>query len=218
VRTEAARPPSVPLEAGIGPANPPCPACGEPLFGWATAPEGIPVRRCEACRLGVVGEPGDESEARNALEQLRVDGGDGPRYRIANRASLQASLGGSGWASIEPGTRYLFTPEAVRRLVSGHGQELVGVRWRPGASIAAMWGTLLNSFTWGRNIALGALGRAVATPARRSWQRTLDALISVVATPVVLLAAVLLETGGAIAGRGGVLELTLSEARLRASP
>jgi hypothetical protein len=209
VAPNGARPSAVPLEAGIGPANPPCPACGEPLFGWATAPDDAPVRRCEACGLGVFGDPGDEAEALAGLEQLRVDGGDDPRYRIANRASLQASLGGSGWALIEVGSGYLFTAEAVRRLVSGRDQQVARVRWRPAASVAAMLGTLLNSFTWGRNVALGALGRAVATPAGRPWQRAIDAFISVVATPLVLLAAVLLETGAALAGRGGVLELTL---------
>jgi hypothetical protein len=73
----------------------------------------------------------------------------------------------------------------------------------------SMWGTLLNSFTWGRNVALDALGRAVATPADRRWQRGMDGFISVVATPIVLLAALLMETGAAAAGRGGVLELTL---------
>jgi hypothetical protein len=97
----------------------------------------------------------------------------------------------------------------VRRLASGRDQQVARVRWRPGSSIASMWGTLLNSFTWGRNIALGALGRAVATPADRRWQRGMDATISVVATPIVLLAALLMETGAAVAGRGGVLELTL---------
>ena len=204
-----ARPRTVPLEAGIGPANPPCPACGEPLFGWATAPDAAPVRRCEACGLGVVGDPGDETEALAGLEQLRVRGGDDPRYRIANRASLQASLGASGWALIEAGSRYLFTAEAVRRLASGRDQQVARVRWRLGASVVSLWGTLLYSFTLGRNVALGALGRAVATPAGRRWQRALDAFISVVATPLVLLAAVLLETGAALAGRGGVLELTL---------
>lgn len=206
---EATRPPTVPLEAGIGPANPPCPVCGEPLFGWATAPGGEPVRRCEACGLGVVGDPGDEAAVLDSLERLRVEGGDDPRYRIPNRASLAAWVGVSGWAPIEAGSRYLLTPEAVRRLVSARDQAVERVRWRPGAGIAAMWGTLLNSFTFGHNIALGALGRAAARPARRPWQRGLDYFISVVATPVVLLAAVLLETGGAIAGRGGVLELTL---------
>ena len=48
----------VPLEAGAGPDNPPCPACGEPLFGWIAQKRGLagPVRRCESCGLGVVGE------------------------------------------------------------------------------------------------------------------------------------------------------------------
>lgn len=206
---ESTRQRTVPLEAGIGPANPPCPACGEPLFGWATAPEGAPVRRCEACGLGVVGDPGGEGDALAALQALRVVGGDDPRYRIANRASLQASVGAGGWVQIEPGRRFLFTPEAVRRLVSARDQELVAVRWLPGASVAAMWATLLNSFTWGRNIAAGALGRATPTPAARRWQRIIDAVISVLATPVVLVAALLLESGAAAIGRGGVLELTL---------
>ena len=33
--------PVVPLEAGAGPDNPPCPACGEPLFGWIDARPGL---------------------------------------------------------------------------------------------------------------------------------------------------------------------------------
>src|SRR5690348_17723699 len=50
----------VPLEAGAGPDNPPCPACGEPLFGWLATQPGLagPVSRCESCGLGVVGVSG----------------------------------------------------------------------------------------------------------------------------------------------------------------
>ena len=206
---EAARPPEVPLEAGIGPANPPCPACGEPLFGWATAPDGAAVRRCEACGLGVVAGPGDEAEALRALDRLRIEADGQLGFRIANRAGLAAWIGGKGWAPIESERGYLFTPEAVRRLVAARDQELVRTDWRAGAGILAMWGTLLNSFTFGRNIALGAFGRAAPASAQRAWQRTLDVLISVLATPVVLLAAALLETGAGLAGRGGILELTL---------
>jgi hypothetical protein len=205
----APRPPAVPLEAGIGPENPPCPVCGEPLFGWASAPDGEPVRRCEACGLGVVGEPGDGAGALRELERLRVGGGE-PRYRIANRDGLAASLGGSGWAPIGADSSYLFSAEAVRRLASARGQAMSRRRWIAGASIAAMWGTLLNSFTWGRNIAVGAVGGAGAEPAPRAWQRAMDRVISVLATPLVLVAAALLEVGAAAAGRGGVLELTLS--------
>jgi hypothetical protein len=205
---ELAGPPTVPLEAGIGPANPPCPVCGEPLFGWTTAPAGDPVRRCEACGLGVVGDPHGEAEALAALERLRVGGEEGPRYRISNRASLQAWLGVGGWAAIG-GASHLFTPESVRRLVAARDQEMVEVRWRPGAGIAAMWGTILNSFTFGRNVLFGALGRAAVRPARAGWQRGLDWFIAIVTAPVVALVAVVLETGAAAAGRAGVVELTL---------
>lgn len=202
-------PATVPLEAGIGPENPPCPACEEPLFGWVTSPVGAAIRRCEACGLGVVGKVTRGAEALAALEELRVNGSDGSRYRISNRASLQAWLGGSGWAPIETGARYLFTPEAIRRLVASRDQEIAGVNWRPGPSLAAMWQTLLNSFTFGRNLALGAAGRATAVAARRRWQRALDWLVSVVLALPLLVVAFLLESGSALAGRGGVVDLTL---------
>jgi hypothetical protein len=205
---EGVRRPTVPLEAGIGPENPPCPACGEPLFGWVTAGS-EPVRRCEACGLGVIGEVGDAAEALRALERRRMAGSATPRYLIDNRSSVQASLGEKGWVAIEPGACYLFTPEAVRRLVSDRGQVVAGVHWRPGPSVVRMWGTMLNSFTWGRNVALGAIGRAQPAPAAKRWQRAMDTTISILATPLVLVAALLSETAAGLVGRGGVLELTL---------
>lgn len=199
---------TVPLGAGIGPDNPPCPACGEPLFGWMTVGAAA-LRRCEACGLGVLGQPGGKAEALAELERLRVAGSDQPRYRMANRASVAASLAGSGWAAIDPGSPYLFTTEAVRRLAADRGLKVERVRWSPAAAIAMTWGTLLNSFTLGRNVALGALGRARPEAARRPWQRGLDRFISVAAALPVLLAAALLESGAALARRGAVLELTL---------
>jgi len=200
---------AVPLEAGFGPENPPCPACGEPLFGWTRGPGGVPVRRCESCAMAVIGEPGDAGDALARLDEQRL-GGDAPRFRIANRASFAASLGGGGWAAIDRCNRYLFSAEAVRRLAATRGQQVDGVRWRPLASLLVTWGTLLNSFTFGHNVALGALGRAAATQARRPWQRGIDRFVSVLATPVVMLAALLLEAVAGISGRGAVLELTLS--------
>ena len=94
------RAPVVPLEAGAGPDNPPCPACGEPLFGWIDLRSGLrgPVSRCESCGLGVVGEPGSVAEALAALDRL---GGES-RMRIANRAGFAAWIGGAGWAGLEP--------------------------------------------------------------------------------------------------------------------
>ena len=131
------------------------------------------------------------------------------RYRIANRQSLQAWLGEGGWAPLDARSRYLFTSEAVRRLAADRGQVVQRVRWRPLASLVMMWGTLLNTFTLGRNVALAALGRAAPTPAGRPWQRALDWLVSIVIALPLLLVALLLETGAAVAGRGGVIELTL---------
>ena len=198
----------VPLEAGLGPENPPCPVCGEPLFGWTTT-HSEPVRRREACGLAVIGEPGEPGDVLAELERHRIEGGDDPRYRVANRASFAAWLGGGAWAAIAPGTHYLFTREAVRRLVSDRDQLVTRARWSPGVGIALMWGTIVNAFTFGRNVGLAATGRGTAEPAAKAWQRRLDAFISVVTAPVVFPVALLLESGAALAGRGGGAEITL---------
>ena len=201
----AQRTPVVPLEAGAGPENPPCPACGEPLFGWLSPQPGLrgPVSRCESCGLGVVGAPGEPEEA---LRELGGDGaGRGPR--IANRASFAASLGSAGWAGLEPGASYLFTPESVRRLIARRDQVLKSSRWAPAAGLAATWQTLLNSVTFGHNVALAALGRGQAAPAEHAWQRRIDALASVVLAIPAMAIALPVELAGGIVGRGAVLSL-----------
>jgi hypothetical protein len=192
--SQAQRTPVVPLEAGAGPENPPCPACGEPLFGWVDAGPAAagPVRRCESCGLAVAGQPPGER-------------GEGGTLRFANRASLSAWLGGAGWAGLEPPARCLFTVEAVRRLVARRDQVVKASRWAPGRGIATMWQTILNGFTFGRNVALGALRRGFATPAEKPWQRRLDALISAVVAAPALLVAVPTETAAAVAGRGSAV-------------
>ncbi|HKB51948.1 MAG TPA: hypothetical protein VKC63_11035 [Solirubrobacterales bacterium] len=197
--------PVVPLEAGAGPDNPPCPACGEPLFGWIDERPGLagPVSRCESCGLGVVGDPGTGEEALRELDRL----GDEQAVTIANRGGFSAWIGGAGWAGLEAGGRYLFTVEAVRRLVARRDQVVKSTRWRPGAGIATMWQTILNAFTFGRNGALGALGRSAAVPAERPWQRRLDALIEVVVAIPALLVAVPLELAAAGLRRGGAISL-----------
>jgi hypothetical protein len=199
------RTPVVALEAGASPENPPCPACGEPLFGWIDLRAGLrgPVKRCESCGLGVVGEAGGAEEALAALD--RLGGADG--VRIADRAGFAAWIGGAGWAGLEPESRYLFTAEAVRRLVANRDQVVASARWAPGAGIATMWQTVLNGFTFGRNVALAALGRGTAAPAERPWQRRLDALISVVVAVPAFVAAVPLELVAAALHRGGARSL-----------
>ena len=201
------RTPVVPLEAGAGPENPPCPACGEPLFGWIDRRAGLrgPVKRCESCGLGVVGEASTTEEALAALD--RLGGADG--VRMADRAGFAAWIGGAGWAGLDPESRYLFTTEAVRRLVANRDQVVAKARWAPGAGIAMMWQTVLNGFTFGRNVALAALGRGTAASAERPWQRRLDALITIVVALPAFIAAVPLELIAAIFRRGSARSLRL---------
>jgi hypothetical protein len=195
--------PVVPLEAGAGPENPPCPACGEPLFGWIDPRPGMAgaVSRCESCGLGVVGDPGGAERALHELDGLR----DGEVLRFANRGGFAAWIGGAGWAGLEPGRGHLFTDESVRRLVAHRDQVVTKVRWAPGASLATMWQTILNGFTFGRNVALGALGRGRAAPAERAWRRRLDGLISVLLALPVLVVAVPIELVAAAFGRGSAV-------------
>lgn len=195
----------VPLEAGAGPENPPCPACGEPLFGWLADQErlGAPVRRCESCGLGMVGESAGTTEALEALDRL----GDQERARIVNRASFACSLGGAGWAGLEPGVHYLFTVESARRLVAGRDQVVRRRRWAPGASLRLTWQTLLNSVTFGHNVALAALGSGRGAPAEEAWQRRIDALASVVLAIPAALVAVPVELAGAAFRRAAVVDL-----------
>lgn len=195
----------VPLEAGAGPDNPPCPACGEPLFGWIAAKPGLagPVRRCESCGLGVVGAPAGPEKALRELDARR----DGETIRIDNRASFACSLGGAGWSGLQPGARHFFTAEAVRRLVARRDQVVQSCRRRPLASLAATWQTLLNSVTFGHNVALGALRGLPAMPATKPWQRRIDALAGVVLAIPALLIAIPVELAGAVSGRGAVYTL-----------
>jgi hypothetical protein len=199
--------PIVPLEAGASPENPPCPACGEPLFGWIDLRPGLrgPVSRCESCGLGVAGEPGGLSQALSAVDRLTEDG----VTRIANRASFSAWIGGAGWAGLEPESQYLFTPEAIRRLLANRDQIVTSTHWSPGACIATMWQTVLNGFTFGRNVALGTLGRTRSVPAEKPWQRRLDGLICIVVAIPALIAAIPLELTAAATNRASAISLHL---------
>src|SRR5829696_5018223 len=196
--------PVVPLEAGAGPENPPCPACGEPLFGWIDMRAGLagPVSRCESCGLGVVGPPGDAEDALRVLERLEEDG----TMRIANRGGLAAWIGGAGWPGLEPGARYLYTADSARRLVANRDRVVTSARWAPGAGIATMWQTVLNGFTFGRNVALATMGRAEGAPAEKGWQRRMDAGISVAVAVPTMLFALPIELAAAACRRGAVLE------------
>ena len=191
----------MPLEAGAGPDNPPCPACGEPLFGWLDRRRGLdgPVSRCESCGLGVVGPPGDAAEALRALDRQTAED-----PAILNRNSFSVWIGGGGWAGLEPGARYLFTPEAARRLVSTRDQVVASARWSPRRGIATMWQTLINSATFGHDVAVGEAVRA-----QKPWQRRIDWLVTVVLAVPALVVAVPLELAGALFRRGSAISMRL---------
>ena len=77
-----------------------------------------------------------------------------PRRLTRPRSAAPAGLGS------EPGVRYLFTVEAVRRLVARRDQ-VVGraPAGRPARASPRCGRRCFNGFTFGRNVALGALGR-----------------------------------------------------------
>ncbi len=199
--------PTVPLEAGAGPDNPPCPACGEPLFLWVELPvdSGL-AHRCEACGLGVLSRTGTATDALADLERGAT--GDG-EIVYENKASLQALFTGGAWSGVGTGRAYRFTPESIRRLVSSRDQLVDNARWRPGVGILLMWQSGINMFTFGHNLALGRFGRAHATPARKSWRRSLDAFITVALAIPSILFAVPIELLGGLLGRGGVYLIRL---------
>jgi hypothetical protein len=192
----------VPLEAGAGPDNPPCPACGEPLFGRIDARRsglGAPISRCESCGLGAIGGPGSAEEALRELDRLATPGA-GPRIVACD--SLSAWIGGAGWAGLRPGGRYLFTVEAVRRLVAQRDQIVKRTRWSPRAGIATMWQTIVNSATFGHNVALEPSLRA-----SKPWRRRIDWLTTVVLAIPALIVALPLELLGAVVRRGSATSL-----------
>lgn len=193
--------PKVPLEAGLGPENPPCPICGEPIFPWLELPGGAGLaRRCEECGLGILGEEGDRARL---LADLERDAEPGGWLSFENRDSTQARFTGGGWAGLETDHAYRLTPDAVDRLMASEGRLVTDRRARLGHAIPGMWQSVINTFTFGHNVALGATGRSRSVRAPRAWQRALDWFITVVLSIPVLVLAIPLELIGATTGRCG---------------
>ena len=193
--------PKVPLEAGLGPENPPCPICGEPIFPWLELPGGAGLaRRCEECGLGILGPEGDLVRT---LADLERDVDEEGWIPFENRDSTQARFTGGGWSGLETSHAYRFTPDAVERLLAAEGQLVTERKPRLGKAIPSMWQSVINTFTFGHNVALGAAGRSSSALADRAWQRALDWFITVVLAIPVLVLAVPLELIGAATGRCG---------------
>ena len=192
-----------------------CPACGEPLFGWLLLGPGrtggtndsVVLERCERCRLGIAADLDSTDAASDLLGSLRPISGSRLELRVANRASIQASLGGEHWAALDPRRRLYPTPASLPRLAAAAGLEIEELGYpRRGQGQAWMWQTILNAFTFNENFARrvragtlrpgGAVGRL---------KFGIDAVVTaLLAVPVAIVSAPL-ELFAALAGRGGEL-------------
>jgi len=96
----------------------------------------------------------------------------------------------------------------VRRLVAHRDQVVRRRRWAAGESFALTWQTMLNSVTFGHNVALAALGsNRAAALAEERWQRRIDALASIVLAIPAAVFAVPVELSGALFRSGAVIDL-----------
>jgi hypothetical protein len=193
-----------------------CPACGEPLFGWLLLESGddgrpndsIVLERCERCRLGVAANLARASSASALLGFAREIPDGRLELRVANRASVQASLGGSHWAALEPKRRLYPTPQSLPALAAAAGLQIEDLSCaRRGLGQAWMWQTILNALTFHQNFAREV--RAGTLRPGGAWSRRLkfgiDTVVTVLAALPVAIVSVPLELCAAVAGRGGEL-------------
>lgn len=203
-----------------------CPLCGRQLYGWIALPAvGEPVSvgaavgederdrvidRCENC--GVAVERDREIDLPDEWEAVCTAGEPGTRrISIPNRVSLQAWIGAEGWAAIDlfPG-RLIHTPASLELLAERNHHRLAIER----ATISRraqgwMWQTLLNGLTFHPNFAREVrAGRLRAANASAPWRFVVDAVVSVLGAPLVLLVSAPLEFGAALGRRGGELVAT----------
>jgi hypothetical protein len=214
-----------------GTSDDPCPLCGEPLYGWVTLPaEGSAasvglrvapeagtrvIDRCEGCGVAVErGRPVDLDDELRAISQPASDGS----LTIAspNRASLQAALGGDGWAPLDrlPG-RLALTPRSLSLLAERSGYPMVEIGYPPaGPSQFWMWQTLVNALTFQNNFAREVrAGRLRPWKGRRRWAFAIDSVVTILAAPLVALISIPLEAIASLARRGGQMRATASPSR-----
>ena len=192
-----------------------CPACGEPLFGWLViepdrpdgANDSVVLERCERCRLGVAADLDPPDSASELLGSARPISDSKLELRVANRGSVQASLGGQRWAALDPQRRIYPTPESLPRLAAAAGLEIEELRFpRRGRGQAWMWQTILNAFTFHKDFAREVrAGRLRPSDALGRLKFGIDAVVTaLIAIPAAIVSAPL-ELFAALAGRGGEL-------------
>ena len=192
-----------------------CPACGEPLYGWLLVGSGdngspsdsVVLERCERCRLGVAANLAPVNSTSALLDSARPVSDGRLELRVANRASVQASLGGNHWAALEPQRRLYPTPESLPPLAAAAGLQVEELRFpRRGQGQAWMWQTILNAFTFHENFARKVRAGTLRPGSARGRVRfAIDAIVTVLAALPVALVSAPLELIAALIGRGGEL-------------
>ena len=171
----------------------------------ATAERARLIDRCEDCGSGI--EQGSPVDLTAELEALTVSTDGGDRTVVApNRGSLQAAIGGDGWAALaEWDGRLLLTPRGLELLLERNGLERRRPAFPPwGANQRWLWQTVLNGITLHPNFATEALAGCLRpSNARGRFSYLADAVASALATPLVALITVPMEALAALVGRGG---------------
>ena len=196
------------------------------MYGWLSLPVdaaeatvGMPmaeeettfVDRCEGCGAGLVRDP---EPVDLAAEISALVDADRDVLVAANRASWQASLGGDGWAALaELPARLIHTRRSLELIAESEGRAITepgsppvgrGQRW--------MWQTLVNGLTLQPNFFRRARSGALRPKGGRGRAAfAIDAVVTVLAAPLVALLSFPLELVASLAGRGGVLEARLED-------
>jgi len=193
-----------------------CPACGQPLFGWLEldTPAGPALlERCENCRLGVAAGLAAADVSHELLAEARRLPDGRLELEVANRNSIAARLGERHWAALEPGRGLYPTPEALRLLAEKAGLEIARLR-SPSRrrALVWMWQTIVNAFTFNENFALKVRrGELHPQGLAERLKYGMDLLVTLLATPLVLLVAIPMELIADRAGSGGVLVAVASQ-------
>jgi SAM-dependent methyltransferase len=151
-----------------------------------------------------------------ALQRVRPWLSAGGRLVVAipNLDSLQARIGGDRWFHQDvPRHRTHFTREGLTRLLRRSDYTPVRIRQTiVDQGLLGMWLTLLNRLTAARDVPFRFAKRDLRYERRTHAAR--DAMITVIAGPLLVPVAVALELGAAVARRGGSIVV---EARLQPS-
>jgi hypothetical protein len=200
----------------VSPESRECPACGQPLYGWLEldTPAGPALlERCENCRLGIAAGLTAEDVSNELLAEARRLPDGRLELEVANRDGIAARLGGQHWAALEPGRGLYPTPEALRLLAERAGLELVRLRSpRRRRALLWMWQTIVNAFTFTENFALKVRkGELHPHGAAERLKYGTDVVVTVLATPLVVLVAIPMELIAELSGGGGVLVAVASQ-------